>query len=62
MRVEGEEAKGLKAVRRDTLMDVPGELVLADDQTGEVQTRDKTGEVQGWTFGPHLIRIVSARR
>jgi hypothetical protein len=57
--VSGEEAARFDAVRRDSLTNVnKGDLVSADDVTGIVEWRDKTGEVKSATLGDHAIAIV----
>lgn len=62
MRVEGENASKFRAVRMDSYADVPGILVMADEETGEVHTTDKTGEIRKVTLGQHAIKIMSANR
>lgn len=59
MKVEGDAAKGYQAVRKDSFMNAhQGELVMADDQTGEVRWKDKAGVLRDITLGPHMISIV----
>lgn len=58
MKVSGQDASAYKAVLLDSLNDVPGQLISADTETGEVSTKDKTGETKNFTFGPHRIRLV----
>ena len=60
MKVEGENATRCDAVRLDSYATVNagGPLVSADDETGAVSWRNKTGEVKSLTLGPHTIRIV----
>jgi hypothetical protein len=50
-----------KIVRRDNFVDVPGEIVTADDMTGECSVEDK-GETKSLSFGPDGIRIVRRAR
>jgi hypothetical protein len=60
MKVEGEAARSHRAVRLDSCENVSkGELVSADDITGEVVRTDKTGERKMLTLGPAAIRILS---
>ena len=35
-----------------------GELLMADDITGEVRWKDRTGETRSKTMGSHAIRIL----
>lgn len=59
MRVEGEEAQAFKAVRLDSFLDVnKGELVSADEMTGEVRWRDHVnpGDIKSLNLGAHNIR------
>ena len=59
MKIEGDGAKAYRAVRLDSFADVNrGELVSADDETGTVQYKDKTGETCTVTLGPHAIVIL----
>ena len=62
MQVSGDEAKRWNAVRLDSFRNVnEGELVSADDQTGDVSWKDKTGEVKTLTLGLHAIRLIPAK-
>ncbi len=62
MQVSGEEANRWIAVRLDSFAQVnQGELVSADDQTGAVSWKDKTGEIKNISLGLHAIRLVPAR-
>lgn len=62
MRIEGEAAKGRCAVRLDSFMNVnQGELLLADEDTGEVKWKDRAGVETSVTLGPHAIRILRSR-
>lgn len=58
MRVDGDEAKGFSVVRLDSLEQVPGTLVSADEQSGTVVTADKTGSTKTFELGPRNIRII----
>jgi len=58
LRVQGEEAKSYRVVRLDSLEDAnAGELVAADDITGEVvfKSGDTTKTLM---LGPHMIYIL----
>jgi hypothetical protein len=57
-----ENKRRWKIVRTDDYSDVEGEIITADDATGEacVQVRGETKTLP--SFGPHGIRIVSRRR
>ena len=62
MIVTGENAKDCRVVRLDSFADVvpaKGELISADDQTGEVVFKDATGEEKRLTLGLHAIRILT---
>ena len=60
MKIEGSDASKYRAVRLDSFENVnKGELVSADDITGEVVWTDKTGEQKTLTLGPSAIRILS---
>jgi len=50
-----------KIVRRDNFVDVPGEIVSADDATGECSMQNN-GETKTLSFGPNGIRIVGRAR
>ena len=52
------EIKGrYKIVRADYLTDVPGDIIMADDDTGECTVHD-AGETKSLNFGPRGLRIV----
>ena len=56
-----EDKRKWKLVRRDDCTDVEGEIITADEETGEccVQVR---GETKTLSFGPNGIRIIGRRR
>lgn len=60
-----EEKRRWKIVRTDTFMDVPGEILAADEATGEcslmVAAQGGT-ETKTLTFGPGGMRIVGRSR
>lgn len=62
MVVEGEMASRYQAVLLSSLEAVPGTLVRADDQTGDVIVKDKTGETKSYTYGQRQIRIIPKHR
>lgn len=63
MNVSGDEAKRFNAVRLDSYACVnTGELIAADEQTGAVRWKDKTGTEQSVTLGSHAIRITPRAR
>lgn len=62
-----EDKARFKVVRTDTYTDVPGDIVTADEATGEcamlVQKADHSGtEAKTSSFGPGGIRIVGRKR
>lgn len=63
MRVSGDEAKKWQAVRSDSLETVNlGDLVMANDETGEVKWLDRAGEEKSVTLGAGSIRLIAAYR
>jgi hypothetical protein len=56
-----EEKARYKIIRTDSYRDVPGDIIAADEVTGEVTLQVK-GETQQINFGPHSIRIVLKRK
>lgn len=65
MRVEGETAARMSAVRLDSLQAVEGvrgQLVMADTDTGEVAWKDRTGALCQASLGPGAIRLVGVKR
>lgn len=59
MKVDGEDAKLFKAVRLDSFLNANlGELVSADDVTGEVVYRDTPETTKTLQLGDHAIRIL----
>lgn len=63
MTVSGEEAARFNAVRLDSFATVNmGALIAADEQTGAVRWKDKTGTEKSVTLGAHAIRIIPRAR
>jgi hypothetical protein len=59
MTISGEEAKNYNAVRLDSMANAnQGELVAADEDTGFVVYKDRTGEEVKLQLAPHSIRIL----
>lgn len=59
MNISGDDAKNYRAVRLDSLENAnKGELVSADDETGLVVYKDKTGEEVRLPLPAHSIRIL----
>lgn len=56
-----EDKKRWKIVRRDDFTDVEGEIVTADEDTGEC-CMQVGGETKTLSFGPRGISIVGRRR
>jgi hypothetical protein len=56
-----EEKKLWKVVRVDSYTDVPGDIVSADEQSGNC-TMMIAGESKNFSFGEHGIRIVRRAR
>jgi hypothetical protein len=56
-----EDKKKWKIVRRDECTDVVGEIITADEATGECCIQ-VSGETKTLSFGPGGIRIVGRRR
>jgi hypothetical protein len=56
-----EDKKRWKIVRTDNYAEVPGEIVTADETTGECSFH-VGGETKTLSFGPGGIRIVGRRR
>jgi hypothetical protein len=57
-----EDKRKWKLVRTDSLTDIKGEIITADEATGECSIIDSVGETKTLNFGPHGIRIVGRRR
>jgi hypothetical protein len=61
MKIESHESSEhkarYKAVRLDNGADVPGDIVTADEVTGEVSVH-ANGETKSLSFGPGMIRII----
>jgi hypothetical protein len=51
-----------RVVRLDTCEDVPGEILSADEQTGEVKMADLGGEERSYSLGQHGIRLLPRKR
>jgi hypothetical protein len=59
MQISGESAKNYNAVRLDSLANANlGELVRADEDTGTVVYKDRTGAEVTLGFGAHVIKLV----
>jgi hypothetical protein len=56
-----DDKKKWKLVRTDNFTDVPGDIVTADEVTGECSML-VAGETKTLSFGPGGIRIVGRRR
>ena len=56
-----EEKRRWKVVRTDTYTDVPGEIITADEATGEVCIQ-VGGETKSLSFGPNGIRLTGRKR
>ena len=56
-----EDKRHWKVVRTDNYTDVPGEIIDADETTGEC-TMAVAGETKPWSFGQGGIRIVRRAR
>jgi hypothetical protein len=56
-----EDKRRWKIVRTDTYADVPGEIVTADETTGEC-TLQVGNEIKTLSFGPGGLRIVGRGR
>ena len=56
-----EDKRRWKIVRTDDYTDVPGEIITADEATGECSV-DIGGATKALNFGPGGIRIVGRRR
>jgi hypothetical protein len=63
MQISGGGARDWCAVRLDSMEQVnKGELTSADDESGKVEWRDKTGNARSITLGPHAIRLTRSYR
>jgi hypothetical protein len=59
MKIEGETAKNWQAVRIDSYATVNlGDLVSANEETGEVKYLDRTGQIVEIALGPHTVRLM----
>ena len=65
MKLESHDSAEIKArwkiVRRDTYDDVEGEIVAADEASGECSLHI-SGETKAFHFGPDMIAIVRRKR
>ena len=52
------ERRRWRVVRLDSYTDIPGEVLFADELTGEVKTRGRGGFEHYYTLGEHGIRII----
>ena len=59
--LSGDEKRRWKIIRTDNYTDVPGEIVSADEQTGDC-SMSYGGETKNLSFGPDGIRIVWQKR
>jgi hypothetical protein len=55
-----EDKRRWKIVRTDSYTDVPGEIITADETTGEC-CMQVSGEAKSLSFGPCGIRIIGRR-
>jgi hypothetical protein len=53
-----EERQGWRVVRLDSFADIPGQILSADDQTGEVKMKNPRGEERSYSLGQHAIRLI----
>jgi len=59
MKIEGDDAKHYRAVRLDSFLNANlGELVSADDVTGQVIYRDTPETTKTLELGDHAIKIL----
>lgn len=56
-----EDKRRWKIVRRDDCTDVPGDIITADETSGECCLQ-VSGETKSLSFGPSGIRIVGRKR
>ena len=56
-----EDKRKWKLVRRDNFVDVPGDIIAADEATGECCVQ-VGGETKTLSLGPNGVRIVGRRR
>ena len=56
-----DEKRRYKIIRTDTYEDVPGEIITADEATGECCIQ-VAGETKTMSFGPGGIRIIGSRK
>ena len=53
-----EQRRRYKVVRLDSLSDLDGLIVVADEQEGTATLKDKSGEDKAYSFGPRGIVIL----
>lgn len=60
MEVNGEAAARFDAVRLDSFapVNLGGDLISANEETGAVQWKDRTGETKSVTLRAHTIKLV----
>ena len=56
-----DDKKKWKVVRTDSYADVPGEIVIADETTGECHL-SVDNEIKIWNFGPGGIKLIGRSR
>lgn len=65
MKLESHQSAEIKSVwklvRTDSYLDIPGDIVAADEESGECSLC-VAGKTKDWTLGPGGFRIVSRRR
>jgi hypothetical protein len=52
------ERKRWRVVRLDSYSDIPGEIMFADELTGEVKMKDYGGFERSYAFGSGAIKII----
>jgi hypothetical protein len=62
LKVEGDTAPGFHVIRLDNFETAnKGELISADETTGEVVYKDAAGETKMLKFGLHAIKILRTK-
>ncbi len=56
-----QEKRRWKIIRLDTVVEVPGDIVAADEATGDCSVTEN-GETKTLSFGPGGIRLIGAGR